>query len=73
MKYEWDEDKAAADLSKHGIRFEEAKTAFNDPLYVDFYDPDHSYGEHRYILIGGNHIKNVCCLFRIWNITMSFG
>lgn len=55
MKYEWDEDKAAANLSKHGIRFEEAKTAFNDPLYVDFYDPDHSYGEHRYILIGESH------------------
>jgi hypothetical protein len=72
MKYEWDEDKATVNLSKHGVTFEEAKTAFNDPLYVDFYDPDHSYGEHRYILIG-SHIKDVYCLFRTWNVTMSFG
>lgn len=55
MKYEWDEGKATANLSKHGVTFEEAETVFNDPLYVDFYDPDHSYGEHRYILIGASH------------------
>jgi uncharacterized DUF497 family protein len=44
MKYEWDENKATANLSKHGVTFEEAKTVFNDSLFVDFYDPDHSYG-----------------------------
>lgn len=27
-------------------------TIFDDPLYVDFYDPDHSQDEHRYIMIG---------------------
>ena len=52
MEYEWDENKAAANLSKHGISFEEAKTVFDDPLYVDFFDPDHSSGEHRFILLG---------------------
>ena len=52
MKFEWDEKKAAANLSKHGVSFDEAKTVFDDPLYVDFYDPDHSYDEHRYIIIG---------------------
>ncbi len=52
MQYEWDSNKASANLSKHGVSFEEAKTVFNDPLYVDFYDPDHSYSEHRYILVG---------------------
>jgi hypothetical protein len=52
MVFEWDENKAAANLSKHGVSFDEAKTVFNDPLYVDFYDPDHSYVEHRYIIIG---------------------
>ena len=55
MEYERDESKARANLSKHGVAFEEAKTVFNDPLYVDFYDPDHSYGEHRYIIIGESH------------------
>ena len=52
MEYKWDKHKASVNFSKHGVTFEEAKTVFNDPLYVDFYDPDHSYGEHRYILIG---------------------
>jgi len=42
MKFEWDEEKAAANLAKHSVSFEEAKTIFDDPLYVDFYDPDHS-------------------------------
>jgi uncharacterized DUF497 family protein len=51
MEYEWDEEKAAANLTKHGVSFEEAKTVFDDPLYVDFYDPDHSFDEHRYIII----------------------
>ncbi len=52
MAYEWDANKAATNLSKHGVSFEEAKTVFDDPLYVDFYDPDHSFGEHRFILLG---------------------
>lgn len=51
MKYDWD-IKAVANLSKHDVSFEEAKTVFDDPLYVDFYDPDHSFGEHRFILLG---------------------
>jgi uncharacterized DUF497 family protein len=52
MKFEWDTNKAAANLSKHGVSFEEAKTIFSDPLYIDFYDPDHSDEEDRYIRIG---------------------
>ena len=52
MEFEWDRNKAAANLSKHGVSFDEAKTVFDDLLYVDFYDPDHSYEEHRYIIIG---------------------
>ena len=52
MQYEWDEHKAESNLIKHGVAFEEAKTVFDDPLYVDFYDPDHSVSENRYIIIG---------------------
>ena len=52
MQFEWDTEKASANLSKHGVSFDEAKTVFDDPLYVDFYDPDHSDAEHRYIIIG---------------------
>jgi uncharacterized protein len=52
MDFEWDETKARTNLSKHGVAFDEAKTVFDDPLYVDFYDPDHSGDEERYIIIG---------------------
>jgi uncharacterized DUF497 family protein len=52
MQFEWDSTKATANLSKHGVSFDEAKTVFDDPLYVDFYDPDHSDKEHRYIIFG---------------------
>jgi uncharacterized DUF497 family protein len=52
MKFEWSKSKAATNFAKHGVSFDEAKTIFNDPLYVDFYDPDHSDNEHRYIIVG---------------------
>ena len=52
MACEWDKNKAVTNLSKHGVSFEEAKTVFDDSLYVDFYDPDHSHNEHRFILLG---------------------
>jgi len=52
MKFEWDEAKAAANLAKHAVSFEEAKTVFDDQVYVDLYDPDHSQDESRYIIIG---------------------
>jgi uncharacterized DUF497 family protein len=52
MKFEWDEEKAKANVSKHGVSFDEAKTVFDDLLYVDFFDPDHSDDEERYIIVG---------------------
>lgn len=52
MKFEWNPDKAALNLKKHRVSFREASTVFNDPLSVTFPDPDHSYGEERYIIIG---------------------
>lgn len=52
IEFEWDENKAEANLSKHGVSFDEAKTVFDDALYIDFYEPDHSDDEHRYIIIG---------------------
>ena len=52
MEFKWDEKKAAANLADHGVSFDEAKTVFDDPLYVDFYDPDHSHDEHRYLIVG---------------------
>ena len=43
---------AEANLSKHGVSFDEAKAVFDDLLYIDFYDPDHSDAEERYIIVG---------------------
>ena len=54
MEFEWDEEKAKVTLTKHEVSFDEAKTVFEDPLYVAFYDPDHSFDEHRYIIIGAS-------------------
>ena len=62
MKFEWDQQKAQSNLIKHGIAFEEAQTVFDDPLYVDFYDPDHSETENRYIIIGTSSIGHVLLL-----------
>lgn len=52
MAFDWDKKKAAENFVKNSVSFEEAETVFDDPLYVDFYDPDHSLGEHRFIIIG---------------------
>lgn len=51
MDYDWDEAKEASNLDKHGVSFEEAVTVFRDPLYIDFYDPDHSVDEQRYEVV----------------------
>ncbi len=52
VKFEWDESKAVENLEKHGVSFEESTEVFADPLYVDFFDPDHSDVEQPYLIIG---------------------
>lgn len=52
MKFEWDQSKAASNLNKHGVSFEEAKTVFDNPLAVIFDDEVHSVDEQREIMIG---------------------
>jgi uncharacterized protein len=59
MKFEWDGNKAARNFLKHGVSFEEAKTVFDDPLYIDFYDPDHSEDEARYLIIGASNRRRL--------------
>jgi hypothetical protein len=50
--FRWDNEKAIANASKHGITFEEACSAFGDPLSVTVEDTEHSKMERRYILLG---------------------
>ena len=52
MRFEWDERKAGINFRKHGVRFEEARTVFRDPLARIFDDEAHSQREHREIIIG---------------------
>ncbi len=51
-KFEWDQEKARANLSKHKVGFDEASTVFVDPLAKIFYDQDHSTDEIREIILG---------------------
>lgn len=56
MKFEWNIQKAAKNLRKHGVSFSEAATVFGDDLAAIIADPDHSTDEDRYIVIGlSNH------------------
>lgn len=52
VRFEWDLDKAAHNLAKHGVSFEEAATVFEDDLFVIFDDPDHSETEVRHLILG---------------------
>ena len=52
MKFEWDPKKAASNLSKHRVAFEEGLTVFADPLAKIFDDEDHSTEEQREVIIG---------------------
>ncbi len=52
MIYEWDPQKAKANLRRHRLSFEEATTVFLDPLAVTYPDPDHSDEEFREVTIG---------------------
>ena len=54
LSFEWDQGKAAANLRKHGVSFQEASTAFADPISITIEDPDHSTAEQRYLLIGAS-------------------
>ena len=52
MKFEWDQAKAAANLRKHNVSFEEAMTAFKDALCATARDLEHSAAERRFITFG---------------------
>jgi uncharacterized DUF497 family protein len=50
--FEWNPTKAAANLKRHGVSFEEAVTTFHDPLARLHDDPGHSVAEYREIIVG---------------------
>ncbi len=52
MRFEWDEVKNASNFRKLGVWFEEAQTIWADPRATEFYDPEHSTDEDRFIRVG---------------------
>jgi hypothetical protein len=52
MEFEWDQDKAKRNITKHKVDFNEAATVFGDALSSTFPDPAHSIDEDRYVTIG---------------------
>ncbi len=52
MRFDWGPAKAAENLAKHGVSFQEAATVFRDPLSATGSDPDHSVDEERFVTFG---------------------
>ena len=67
LRFEWDKQKEKSNVKKHGISFDEAHTVFYDEKAIQFFDPDHSDDEDRFILLGMSFKLNilvVCHCFR---------
>ena len=52
IEFTWDSKKARLNAAKHGISFEEARTVFYDENAMEFFDPDHSESEDRFLMLG---------------------
>ena len=52
LEFEWDNDKAARNGRNHGVTFQQAVKAFNDPFAVEWIDDRANYGEERFNLLG---------------------
>ena len=52
IEFEWDPEKALANAKKHGISFEEAQSVFYDDFARQFYDPESSESEDRFLMLG---------------------
>jgi hypothetical protein len=52
LEFSWDEIKARKNLIKHGVSFDEAVSIFYDEKAIEFYDPDHSEDEDRFLIVG---------------------
>ena len=52
IKFSWDARKARQNLIKHKVPFEEAATVFYDEDAIEFFDPEHSAHEDRFLMLG---------------------
>jgi uncharacterized protein len=58
LTFEWDRQKAASNLRKHGVCFEEAITVFDNPIALIFDDEEHSTDEECREIIIGHSVRN---------------
>ena len=56
LQFEWDAEKAARNLRKHGVAFQESTTIFDDLEFITVVDDEHSLDEDRYISIGMSNL-----------------
>jgi uncharacterized DUF497 family protein len=65
-EFEWDDAKAAANLARHGVSFEAARRAFDDPGMIARTDARERYGEERFVLLGmvGGRVLHVAYAVR---------
>jgi uncharacterized DUF497 family protein len=59
IRFEWDRRKSRENKRKHGVSFEEAQTIFWDENAIQYYDPDHSKDEDRFIMLGMSFLLRV--------------
>lgn len=64
MAYQWDSDKAAANLRKHGIDFADAVSVFSDDLAITV--PDERFDEERFITIGMDAFGRILVVVYTW-------
>ena len=64
--FEWDEIKAAANLRKHGVSFDVARTIFNDPFLLTVADLEHSKAEERWFSVGSAFTGTVLAVVYLW-------
>lgn len=66
LHFEWDKRKATANVKKHGVSFEEAKSAFYDERAKLIDDPDHSENEDRFVLLGLSSALRLLVVCHCW-------
>ena len=65
MEFEWNPQKAASNLAKHTVSFEDAATVFGDPLGRIMADPRHSVEEERFVLLGLSQTKRLLAVMYV--------
>ena len=66
LTFEWDNEKANENLTKHGVSFSEASTVFGDPLSLTIPDLLHSEDEERFVILGESGLQHVLIVVHIY-------